>query len=65
MNYYYLLLAAAPVLGYILSTSLNERPSGLLKNEALSNVVSETPSWHLPLVIIGMIMSFAYNLIIL
>ena len=64
MNYYYLLLAAAPVLGYILSTSLNERPSGLLKNEALSNVVSETPSWHLPLVIIGMIMSFAYNLII-
>ncbi len=64
MNYYYLLLAAAPVLGYILSTWLNEKPSGLLKNESLSNVVSETPSWHLPLVIIGMIMSFAYNLII-
>lgn len=64
MNYYYLLFAATPVLGYILSTWLNEKPNGLLKNESLSNVVSETPSWHLPLVIIGMIMSFAYNLII-
>ncbi|MEJ6491099.1 MAG: hypothetical protein QNL60_01390 [Flavobacteriales bacterium] len=64
MNYYYLLFAATPVLGYILSTWLNERPNGLLKNESLSNVVSEKPSWHLPLVIIGMIMSFAYNLII-
>ncbi len=64
MNYYYLLLTAAPVLGYILSTWLNEKPNGLLKNESLSNVVSETPSWHLPLVIIGMIMSFVYNLIV-
>ena len=64
MNYYYLLIpgVAAPVLGYILSHQKNETPTGLLKMQRLSDVVSENPSWHLPIVIIGMFLSFVYNL---
>jgi hypothetical protein len=64
MNYYYLLIpgVGAPILGYILSNQKNETPTGLLKMQRLSDVVSENPSWHLPIVIVGMFLSFVYNL---
>ena len=59
--YYYLLAVAAPILGYLLSDQKNEKPKGLLKIQSLSDRTSESPTWHLPLVLIGMFMSFIFN----
>ena len=39
----------------------NEKPKGLLKIQSLSDRTSESPTWHLPLVLIGMFMSFIFN----
>lgn len=62
MNYYlYGAIAAAPILGYILSDQKNVKPKGLLKIQSLSDITSENPTWHLPLVLIGMFLSFSFN----
>ena len=59
-----LILLFLPLLGFIISKWLNQDPKGLLKYEVLSPAVSQNPSWHLPLVIIGLLMSFVVNLVI-
>ena len=61
MNIYYLIIALAPVLGYIAATQRKETPTGLLKMDKLSDVISENPSWHLPIVVLGMFFSFLFN----
>jgi ABC-type multidrug transport system fused ATPase/permease subunit len=61
MNIYYLIIAVAPILGYIAATQRKETPAGLLKMNTLSDVVSENPSWHLPIVVLGMFFSFLFN----
>ena len=61
MNIYYLIIAVAPILGYIAATQRKEIPEGLLKMNTLSDVVSENPSWHLPIVVLGMFFSFLFN----
>ena len=58
-----LLIMILPLFGYILSKWLNEEPKGLMKYDVLSATVSQNPSWHLPLVIIGLLMSFLVNLV--
>lgn len=59
-----LMLLFLPLLGFIISKWLNQEPKGLLKYDVLSAAVSQNPSWHLPIVIIGVLMSFVVNLVI-
>ena len=61
MIYFIFLL---PLLGYILSKWINEEPKGLFKQEVLSTSISQNPSWHLPIVIIGFLMSFLINVFV-
>ncbi len=49
------------LIGYMISKWANEDPQGLLKYDQLSAAVSKNPSWHLPIVIIGVLMSFIIN----
>ena len=58
------ILLLLPLFGFIISKWLNQDPKGLLKYDVLSSAVSQNPSWHLPLVIIGLLMSFVVNLVI-
>lgn len=52
------------ILGYIISQNKGERPKGLMKLDNLSNVASDNPTWHLVLVVLGMILALPYNLVI-
>ena len=54
---------AFSILGYIISKWANETPPGLLKFDQLSDAVSKNPSWHLPIVVVGVIMSFILNFV--
>ena len=49
------------LIGYMISKWTKEDPQGLLKYDQLSAAVSKNPSWHLPIVIIGVLMSFIIN----
>ena len=49
------------LIGYMISKWANEDPQGLLKYDQLSAAVSKNPTWHLPIVIIGVLMSFIIN----
>jgi hypothetical protein len=60
----YFLLALLPILGFLISRWKNDDPKGLLNYQSLSNSISQNPSWHLPLIVIGVIMSFAINIIV-
>ena len=51
------------LIGYMISKGANEDPQGLIKYEQLSAAVSKNPTWHLPIVIIGVLMSFIINLL--
>ena len=63
MNYI-IISVVVTLLGYIISQNKGEKPKGLLKLEKLSNAASDSPSWHLILVVLGMFLSFPYNLVI-
>jgi len=52
------------ILGYIISQNKGEKPKGLMKLDNLSNVASDNPTWHLVLVVLGMILALPYNLVI-
>ena len=51
-----------PLVGYIISKWLNDEPKGLIKHDILSSSITKSPSWHLPILIIGYLMSFIINL---
>ena len=55
---------ALPVIGYIISKWLNQEPKGLVKYDVLSAQVSQNPSWHLPIVVIGYLLSFLINMVV-
>lgn len=55
---------ALPILGYIISKWLNQEPKGLVKHDLMSNQVSQNPSWHLPIVVIGYLLSFLINIVV-
>jgi hypothetical protein len=58
------ILIAMPIIGFIISKWLNEEPKGLVKYDVMSNQVSQNPSWHLPIVVIGYLLSFLINVLV-
>ena len=58
----YYLIFLLPLVGYIISKWLNDEPKGLIKHDVLSSSITKNPSWHLPILIIGYLMSFIINL---
>ncbi len=58
------ILIVMPIIGFIISKWLNEEPKGLVKYDVMSNQVSQNPSWHLPIVVIGYLLSFLINVLV-